>query len=298
VIYLFETDLYRIHPLHQAIMLGRFPRSHRLIVDTDGLYNDLIQLDGYDFNHLTRADQQAWIDHMDALADRVVQTLADKPRHPKVEALSFFGYESSREIRAAESPPKQWDVLHVGHNWWRWREVDSELLPGFASIRDRIGRIGFIGLWWDAPPPEGPGAGPSQAFYSDPYAFRRLGIEIGPAVTCTDVIKTMSTARINILTQLPLLRHLRHLTLKYFEVFCADTIPLLMLDDDHAEAVYGPAARKLTLPGRVADKIADVLANEHRYRAIVQDVRAHLRSHHSYDKRALELFSLLEEARA
>ena len=60
-----------------------------------------------------------------------------------------------------------------------------------------------------------------------------------------DVIQTMSTARINIFTQRPVLSHLKHLTLKYFEVFCADTIPLLMLDGDHAEAVYGPAAREL-----------------------------------------------------
>ena len=81
-----------------------------------------------------------------------------------------------------------------------------------------------------------------------------------------DVIQTMSTARINILTQRPVLRHLKHLTLKYFEVFCADTIPLLMLDDDHAEAVYGPAARELTLPDSVAEKLLDALHRPDHYR--------------------------------
>ena len=54
----------------------------------------------------------------------------------------------------------------------------------------------------------------------------------------------MSTARINIFTQRPVLHHLKHLTLKYFEIFYADTIPLLMLDEDHAEAVYGPAGQR------------------------------------------------------
>lgn len=298
VVYLFETELYSILPLHQAIMLRHFPRERRLIVDTDGLYNDLIPLDGYDFNHRTRADQQHWIAHMDALGDRVVQTLLGPPRHPKARALPFFGYDPSREIAAAWSPPKQWDVLHVGHNWWRWREVESELLPGIARIRDSIGRIGFLGLWWDAPPQEGPAAGPADAFLSDPYTFKRLRIETPAAVDYTDVIRTMSTARINILTQRPLLRHLRHLTLKYFELFCADTIPLLMLDDDHAEEVYGPAARELTLPGRVAEKIADALAHEDRYRAIVADVRAHLRKHQSYDSRVREFFAALEGDRA
>ena len=53
-------------------------------------------------------------------------------------------------------------------------------------------------------------------------------------MTYTDVIRTMSTARINIFTQRPVLHHLKHLTLKYFEIFYADTIPLLMLDEDHA----------------------------------------------------------------
>ena len=60
----------------------------------------------------------------------------------------------------------------------------------------------------------------------------------------------MSTARINIMTQRPVLRRLKHLTLKYFEIFCADTIPLLMLDADHAEAVYGPAGASSACPAR------------------------------------------------
>ena len=111
--------------------------------------------------------------------------------------------------------------------------------------RDRIHRP-VVGR----PPAEGPAAGPEEAFQSDPEAFRRLRIETPKAVMYHDVIRTMSTARINILTQRPVLRHLKHLTLKYFEIFCADTIPLLMLDADHAEAVYGPAARELVLPGQ------------------------------------------------
>jgi hypothetical protein len=30
-----------------------------------------------------------------------------------------------------------------------------------------------------------------------------------------------------------------------------------MLDEDHAELIYGPAGRELTLPGRAAEKILD-----------------------------------------
>jgi hypothetical protein len=255
------------------------------------MYNELVTVDGYDFNHSTEADRAQWIAYMDALGDRVVQTLTTKPAHPKVSALSFFGYDPALQVDPASAPSKVYDVLHVGHNWWRWKEVAKELLPAFDKIRDQVGEIGFLGLWWNEPPAEGPAAGPSPAFQSDPYAFKRLRIKTPGAVMYNDVIKTMSTARINILTQRPLLRHLKHLTQKYFEVFCADTIPLLMLDEDHAELIYGPAGRELTLPGRAAEKILDALRNPDSYRSIVEDVRSHLVAHHSYDQRARELFA-------
>src|SRR5262249_25475419 len=150
----------------------------------------------------------------------------------------------------ADVPEKKYDILHVGHNWWRWKEVGGQLMPAFEQIRDQIGEIGFIGLWWDAPPIEGPEAGPEEAFWSDPEGFRRLRIQATTAVMYSDVVRTMSSAKINIFTQRPVLHHLRHLTLKYFEIFYADTIPLLMLDEELAVAVYGPAARELTLRGR------------------------------------------------
>jgi hypothetical protein len=294
VVYLFETDLYQFLPVHQAIMLAHFPRERRLIVDTDGMYHDLIQLDGYDFNHQSEQHRRDWITYMDTLGDTVVHTLTGQSRFPKAQALPFFGWDPVLEVSRASTPGKTWDVLHLGHNWWRWREVERELLPAFYDIRDRIGRIGFIGLWWDRPPDEGPAAGPAEAFLADPYAFKRLRIETPPPVGYNDVIATMSTARVNILTQRPLLRHLKHLTLKYFEIFAADTIPLLMLDEDHAVEVYGPAARELTLPGRAAEKILDALENEERYREIVADVRRHIRKAHAYERRAQEFFRLLE----
>ena len=90
------------------------------------------------------------------------------------------------------------------------------------------------------------------------------------------------------------MRHLRHLTLKYFEIFCADTIPLLMLDHDHAEAVYGPAGRELVLSGNVAEKLLDALQRPDHYRDVVEDVRRHLIAHYSYDRRVEELVAALQ----
>ncbi len=104
----------------------------------------------------------------------------------------------------------------------------------------------------------------------------------------------MSRGRVNVMTQRPVLRHLKILTSKYFELFCADTIPLVMLDPDHAEAVYGPAGRELVLGGEIGDKLVDALCLPAKYRKLVDEVRRHLVAHHSFQKRVEELVSALE----
>jgi hypothetical protein len=294
VVYVFESELYRIKPLNEAIILDRFPRHERLILDTDGMYNPVVTVDGYDFNHGSEAERAYWMAHLDALGGRIMQTTMATPADPRVGAMTFYGYNPALQLHASTAPAKEFDILHVGHNWWRWREVEREILPALEEIREEVGRIAFIGLWWDAPPPEGLVAGPHAAFKSDPERLRRLRIETPKAVLYNDVIRTMSTARINIMTQRPVLRRLKHLTLKYFEIFCADTIPLLMLDADHAEAVYGPAGRELSLPGSVAGKLLDALRRPDHYREVVAEVRRHLMSHYSYDRRVEELFAVLQ----
>ena len=293
VVYLFESELYRAKRLREATMLAAFPRTRRLIFDMDGMYNPVIRLDGYDFNHADEASRAEWIAFYDALADRVAKPTLAPPDDPGVAPMLFYGYDPALEADPAAAPAKRYDVLHVGHNWWRWREVAGELLPAFAEIRGEIGEIGFIGLWWDGPPAEGADAGPRPAFGSDPDEFRRLRIRTTDAVLYSDVVRTMSTARINIFTQRPILHHLKHITLKYFEIFYADTIPLLMLDGDLAEAVYGPAARELVLKGRVVERLLDALRRPEHYQDIVRDVRRHLAARYAYDLRIEELVTAL-----
>ena len=99
----------------------------------------------------------------------------------------------------------------------------------------------------------------------------------------------MSEGRVNIMTQRPLFRRLQLLTSKYFEIFCADTIPLVMLEPAHAESIYGPAGRELALHGNISDKLLDVVQHPLRYQEIVQEVRSHLVSCHSYQKRMQQL---------
>jgi hypothetical protein len=295
IVYLFESEIYRVKPLHEVTMLGTFPRRRRLIFDMDGMYNPVIRLDGYDFNHRSQDDREAWISYYDTLADKVAKPTLAPPAEPNVHAMLFYGYDPALEVDPRLAPPKQYDILHVGHNWWRWREVERELLPAFEQVRDRLGEIGFIGLWWDKPPGEGPAAGPEIAFQSDAERFRRLNIRAEDSVMYTDVIRTMSTARINIFTQRPVLHHLKHITLKYFEIFYADTIPLLMLDESVALSVYGPAAKELLLRGRVAEKLLDALARPEHYREVVGTVRQHLAANFSYDRRMDELVAAMSD---
>jgi spore maturation protein CgeB len=105
----------------------------------------------------------------------------------------------------------------------------------------------------------------------------------------------MSTGRVNIMTQRPLFRKLKILTSKYFEIFSADTTPLVMLDPDHAEMVYGPAGRELTLCNDIGEKLVYVLSHPKKYREIREEVRAHLLAHHTYRNRVQELVAGLKQ---
>jgi hypothetical protein len=293
VVFSFESKLYRVKPLQEVSLLSHFPRQHRYILDADGMYNPVMVVDGYDRNYRDESQRTQWLGFYDALAERILKPSLAEPDDPRVTCLPFFGYNPALRLSAREAPPKVFDVLHVGHNWWRWKDVREQLLPAFQRIRSELGEIGFVGLWWDAVPDWAWEAGLEPAFRVETEAFRRLRIRTSPPVAYSEVIRTMSTGRVNIFTQRPFLSQVKHLTLRYIEEFCADTIPLLLIGNDLAEAVYGPAGRELTLPGRVADKILDALRRPEHYRGIVEDVRRHLQVHHSYTRRVEELVRVL-----
>jgi len=276
-------------------LLGTIPRRHRYVLDADAMYNPIVVVDGYDRNYRSEEERAEWIGLYDALADRILKSTLAPSDDPRVTALPFFGFNTALVVPPAMAPPKQYDILYVGHNWWRWKEVTEELLPAFEQIRTQVGEIGFVGLWWDGTPEWAKPIGLEPAYRAETEAFRRLGIRIEPPVPYTEVIRKMSTGRVNIFAQRPFLRHVRYLTQRYFEEFCADTIPLLMLHPDLAEAVYGPAGRELTLPGRVAEKVLDALRRPDHYRGVVEQVRHHLLIHHSYRRRVEELVTALAD---
>ncbi len=293
IAFLFESEFYRLNRLEDATMLGSIPRRHRMIFDMDGMYNPVTKVDGYDFNHPSEAERLRWKEYYESLSDLVLKPTLAPSDHPHVRPMIFYGYDAALETKLGSTVEKPYDVMHLGHNWWRWRDVGRKLLPAIAPVRDKIGKIGFIGLWWSGPPEEGLGDSPAAAFETDAALLKRLDITVEEAVMYTDVMRTMSSAKVNIFTQRPVLHHLKHITLKYFEIFYADTIPLLMLDDQIARDVYGPAARELMLRDNIADKILDALARPDHYREVVATIRKHLAANNSYYKRMAELVSAI-----
>lgn len=294
VVLVVESTLGWMSGLRMPAILARVPRSRRVIVDVDGMYNPVISVNGYDRNYAAEEERSVWLAHYALLADRVFQPTAE-PCQAEVVPLPFYGYDPTSVVTAAASPPKRFDVIHVGHNWWRGWEL-SCLLPALERIRSEINGVCFLGSWWDSPPATAGELGIEAAFAVDSDRFRRLGIEIRPPVSYTDVVRVMSTGRVNLMTQRPLFRQLRILTSKYFEIFCADTIPLVLLDPDHAESVYGPAGRELSLHHGIEERLLDALASPGKYREIVEEVRRHLTEHHSYRQRVEELISALAGA--
>ena len=294
VVFLVESWRHWMSALRMPQLLARVPRHRRAIVDADGMYNQLVSTDSYDRNHPWEHVRREWFEHYRIVADRIFQpTFA--PREPGVRKLLFYGYDPAQQIAPAASPPKTYEVLCVGHNWWRWRQISRELLPAIERVRSQIGDIAFVGSWWDAIPAGAADLGVESAFGTDPAWLRRLRIQVKPSVAYTEVVNVMSTGRINIMTQRPLFRELKILTSKYFEIFCADTTPLVMIDPDHAEMVYGPAGRELALCDGVGEKIVDVLRNPGKFRDIVEQVRQHLLAHHTYRNRVQELVAALQE---
>jgi glycosyl transferase family 1 len=291
VVFVMESGLNWLSALRLPRILSQVPYERRAIIDADGMYNRIIQLDGYDRNHPNEQQRAQWLEYYSILAGRVFQPTW-LPRERSVGALPFYGYDPSALIGRNGSDEKAYDLLCVGHNWWRWREVSTRLLPAIERARENIGNICFMGTWWDEPPVVDHTL--AVAFESDPKWFERLAIRIEPAVPYTDVVRAMNRGRLNIMLQRPLLRELKLLTSKYFEIFTADTIPMVMLDPDHAEMVYGPAGRELALFHDIEHKLVDALRHPGKYARIVQAVRDHLMEHHSYPVRIRQLVKSLQ----
>ena len=291
IIFIFESNLYWIKKLPLAHILSEAPRNRRVILDADGMYNPIICINGYDCNHENEKNQKEWIDYYDSITDKIIQPAIVPSQNPNVVSIPFYGYDPQNRYK--NNTTKKYDLMYVGHNWWRWDVMQNIVLPAIKDNIDILNDICFIGHWWDKPPPWVKECDFEDPFRLDHNQFKNLGIKTKPAIPYNQVIETMDHGHINIMTQRPLLRNLKHMTSKYFEVFLADTIPLVILDPDHSELVYGSAGRDLSLHSSTSDKLKDVIQNKKKYNKIVDKARDHISKHHSYNQRVQELEKVL-----
>jgi hypothetical protein len=293
VVFILESNLNWLSGLRVARIVSKVPRERRAVLDADGLYNDLVRLADQDRNHAGIAARDRWRETCELLGSRIFQPTMI-PHDPRVKPLLFYGYAPEAEVRRGDPRTKSTDVVHVCHNWWRWRELEESFFPALARVRERIGEICFLGLWWDGCPPWAETLRLAEAFRVDPDRLRSLRITVRPPVPFTQVISVMSGAKINVMTQRPLFQRLGIVTSKYFEIFCADTIPLVLVAPELAESVYGPFGRDLALRGQVEQRLLGALECPEHYAELAQKVREHLRAHHSYRIRVQQLVAALE----
>jgi len=136
IIFIFEftTRLAHGERIGFARMIGKVPRSRRIVIDCDGNYNDAINLVG-DINHPNEESSRRWIDICDSLSDKIYQPTC-QPKRPNVGTFFFHAYNPEWEV-PLDFRGKPFGMYYVGNNWFRWRPM-KRVLESLMPIRRRI----------------------------------------------------------------------------------------------------------------------------------------------------------------
>ena len=285
-----RAGLMGIGHLNVVKLLSRVPRERRIIIDNDGMYNDVIRVGG-DYTHPDAASGRARIELCDMISDRIYQPTL-RPLRPNVGTLLFHGYDSACEV-PLDFSAKEFGMFYVGSNWFRWRAM-QRVLRAIEPIRKRVGRIGLAGHDWGAMPEWVPSPLREEAYYTDPKYLGKLDVEIMPPVPVEQVIPSMSQGIFNPVLVRPTFNYLRLVNPRLFETPAANTIPLFGLDHEYVREIYGERAIELVLGDYASDQIMDVLSRPEYYAEIVRAIRQHLAGKHSYTIRLQELIEIVK----
>ena len=284
-----RTGLMGIGHLNVVKLVSRIPRERRVIIDCDGMYNDAIHIAG-DYNHLDEAASRQRLELCDSLSDKIFQPTLH-PLRPNVRPFLFHAYDPAWE-RPLDSRGKEYGMVYVGSNWFRWRALER-VLRAIEPVRDRVGRIALVGHDWGAMPWWVESPLRERAYYTDPAYLEKLGVEVMPAIPVEQVIPMMSKGIFNPVLIRPLFDHLRLVTCRTFETPAANTIPLFAQDAEYVKEIYGERAAELVLGDRASDRILDVLRQPEHYAEIVREIRRQLAEKHSYTARLQELVRIV-----
>jgi hypothetical protein len=122
VVFLFEwtTKQYYGDSLDLARLVGKVPRRRRVIIDGDGNYNDVIQVDG-DENHPDAESSRRWKDICNSLSDKICQPTYH-PLRSDVLPFLFYAYNRAGSSRLTggrrNSPCFTWVTPSRGGGRW------------------------------------------------------------------------------------------------------------------------------------------------------------------------------------
>lgn len=261
------------------------PRRNRIIIDPDGKYLPPIRT-SKDANHDTDNSYQYWTEVYDSLSDVILQPTLENVNNKKIHPFLYFGI--SDIVRGRKEKHKDFDLLYVGNNWYRWHDI-LWIIKAISNIRNRVKRIGLIGQFWLDDVMEGY----ENATYSDPEVLKENNIKILNPAPYREVENTMSRGLMHPILIRPILHEIGFVTPRMFETFSADTVPLIPLYFKHAEKLYGPEAKDLFLGENASEKIVDIMDNYNLYKAICERIRLDLIAEHSYDKRLSQLIQFM-----
>jgi hypothetical protein len=270
-------------------LLGTVPRERRVVIDCDGKYNDAISVLG-DENHPDAKSSQRWVDICDSLADKICQPTFH-PMRSNVRPFLFHAYNPDWEM-PLDFGCKEYEMIYVGNNWFRWRAMERTLR---AMKRAEIRRIGLIGQGWNSHEAWGGPISSESAYYTDTAQLKELNVEVLPPVPFDKVIQSMGKGVFNPVIYRPLFDHLQLVTCRTFETPAANTIPLFGLDQQYVSEIYGKEATQLVLQDdRPEEKILDLVSQPEHYAGTIKKIRRHLAEQHSYTSRLKELIEIVE----
>lgn len=291
-----------------ARMMDGIPRSKRIVLDLWGRFNETVRID-HDFNHLEKFDGHPdweWKQAMTALGGKILQPTLT-PRLADVGSFLFHGfdpdavakpYASAKEAAQAWLAPRRgarpYGVIYVGSNWQRWTQVRA-FLDGYRHAADRIGQLCLAGWDWTERPKWAVDLG-IAGVDTDPELLADLRVEVRMGIRFDHVAPLLAQGRFAPVIHRPLFRELGLVTNRTFETFEADTVPVLMLPPDTAEAIYGPAARRLVAGDDLAAHLVGLLDDPVGTWDAVLATRAHLAKHHSIAGRLQQLEKLAATA--
>ena len=212
-IFEFTTELQYGDLLAWTRLLSRIPRSRRVVIDCDGKYNDTIHVTG-DINHADAELSREWLEICDSISDVILQPTYH-PLRPNVKPFFFHGYDPSWEV-PLDFDKKEFGMVYVGNNWFRWRGIER-VLRTVEPVIERVGRMAIVGNGWDRPAPWAKPVLPEDAYRNDLPYLSRLGVEVIPPIRFDEVIGWMSRGLFSPVIYRPLFDHLSLVTCRSFE---------------------------------------------------------------------------------